>query len=63
MESIKVVIKATNIYESETQYNTTYSFVHDHNLYIVNFGCDEKDVQSYKESIKNIISSFRIGNS
>ena len=61
-ECIKVDTQCTNLEENYQQYNSMYSFVHGGKMYIINFGCDIKEMDSYKKTIRKIISSFKIVN-
>lgn len=60
MKSIKVDTQCTNIYGTGKQYNSMYSFLHNSNLYIVNFGCEIEEVDAYKDTIRKIISTFKL---
>ena len=60
MNTIRVNVQATNLQRTGQQFNSMYSFLHNNRLYIVNFGSDARDTNSYKDLIRRIISSFRI---
>jgi hypothetical protein len=62
MESIKVDTQCTNIPGTGQQYNSMYSFLCNNKLYIVNFGCETNEINTYKKTIRKIISTFKITN-
>ena len=61
-KTIKVDVKATDVTGTNQRFNSMYSFLDNNNLYIVNFGCNLNEKESYLNTIGKIINTFEIKN-